>query len=59
VLALSVDSVHTLAEKLRHLPDTPPVIARIEADRLLFDPRTVLPEQDKTLIAAVQTALSR
>ncbi len=56
VLSIAVDSVDALAEKLRQA--TPPVIARIEDDQLLFDPRTVLPEQDKALIAALQNALS-
>jgi L-seryl-tRNA(Ser) seleniumtransferase len=54
-LAISVDSVDTLAEKLRQV--NPPVIARIEDDRLLFDPRTVLPEQDKTLVTALKNVL--
>ncbi len=34
----------------------PPVIARIEDDRVLFDPRTVLPEQDNTLLAHIRQA---
>ena len=38
-----------LEERLRRL--TPPVIARIERDRLLLDLRTVLPEQDAALAA--------
>jgi L-seryl-tRNA(Ser) seleniumtransferase len=29
---------------------TPPIIARIEDDRVLFDPRTVLPEQEGALL---------
>lgn len=32
----------------------PPVIARVAEDRLLLDPRTVLPEQDDTLISALK-----
>ncbi len=36
-----------LEERLRGL--TPPIIARIERDRVLLDLRTVLPEQDDTL----------
>ena len=28
---------------------TPPVVARIDDDRVLLDPRTVLPEQDAVL----------
>lgn len=57
VLAISVDSVDTLAEKLRSTQNTPPVIARIEDDRLILDPRTVLPEQDQPLISALQNVL--
>jgi L-seryl-tRNA(Ser) seleniumtransferase len=37
----------------------PPVVARIERDYLLLDPRTVLPEEDASLIAAVRAALGR
>ncbi len=44
-----------LARRLR-LGD-PPVVARIERDMLLLDPRTVRPEDDRTLIAAVKAAL--
>jgi len=32
----------------------PPVIARVSEDRLLLDPRTVLPEQDALVIAALK-----
>jgi L-seryl-tRNA(Ser) seleniumtransferase len=31
----------------------PPIIARIERDRVLLDLRTVLPEQDSTLLACL------
>jgi L-seryl-tRNA(Ser) seleniumtransferase len=57
VLAISVDSVESLAEKLRYSKVSPPVIARIESNRLLLDPRTVLPEQDRALVMALQKAL--
>ena len=50
-LALSVPSPDALAARLR--TGAPPVVARIEADRLLFDPRTILPEQDDALLAAL------
>jgi len=53
-VALSVPSPDALAERLRH--GEPPVIARIENDRLLLDPRTVLPGQEKMLLAAILTA---
>ena len=39
-------------QQLRRL--TPPVIARIEHDRLLLDLRTVLPDQDRSLAALLQ-----
>jgi L-seryl-tRNA(Ser) seleniumtransferase len=35
----------------------PPVIARIEADRVLLDPRTVLPEEDDALLRALRVAM--
>jgi L-seryl-tRNA(Ser) seleniumtransferase len=31
----------------------PPVIARIMDDRLVFDPRTVLPGQEQAMIGAI------
>ena len=37
----------------------PPVVGRIEKDRLLLDPRTVLPEQDETLLLALLAAVER
>ena len=38
---------------------TPPVIARIENDRLLLDLRTVFPEQEDALAASIMTACGR
>jgi len=35
----------------------PPLVARIERDALLLDPRTVLPQQDSTVIRVVRAAL--
>ena len=37
----------------------PPVVARIEDDRVLLDPRTVLPEEDEALLWGVRAALAR
>ncbi|OUC05011.1 hypothetical protein RY27_29875 [Litorilinea aerophila] len=34
-----------------------PVICRIQQDQLLFDPRTVLPEQDPVLLDTLREAL--
>jgi L-seryl-tRNA(Ser) seleniumtransferase len=57
VLAITSDSVNRLAEKLRYTRLAAPIIARIEHDRLLLDPRTVLPEQDQALILALREVL--
>ncbi len=35
-----------------------PVIARIEEDRVLLDPRTVLPEEDGPLLDALRAAVA-
>ncbi len=51
VLALASPTPDALAHRLR-AADLP-VICRIQADRLLFDPRTVLPEGDDDLIATI------
>jgi len=46
----SISSPDELASRLRQF--SPPIIARIEDDRLLLDLRTVFPEQDKFVSAA-------
>jgi L-seryl-tRNA(Ser) seleniumtransferase len=56
VLALSVHSLNRFLNHLRQCQ--PPVIARLEADRVIFDPRTVLPEQDQSLLAAIHQSLN-
>ena len=55
LLALPVDDPDGVAAALRAAD--PPVVARIEDDRLLFDPRTVLPEEEEALLRAVQRAV--
>lgn len=55
-LAVSVKSADGVAQRLRAA--TPPVIARIEDNHLLFDPRTVLPEQDQALISILGEILA-
>ncbi len=55
LLAIAVDSPDELARRLR--TGDPPVVGRIENDRLLFDPRTVLPEEDEVLLEAIERAL--
>lgn len=48
-------SADELALRLRRYD--PPVIARIERDLVILDPRTVDPRDDRTVIAAVRAAL--
>ena len=35
----------------------PPIVCRIHKDALLFDPRTVLPEQEETLLTVIAQLL--
>ena len=48
-------TLDALAARLR--AGEPPVVARILRDHLLLDPRTVLPEQDSTLLEALKAAI--
>jgi L-seryl-tRNA(Ser) seleniumtransferase len=48
--------VEALARRLRE--GDPPVVARIERDTLLLDPRTVDPRQDRVLLKALHAALA-
>ncbi len=57
VLALSVKSPNRFLERLRRCQ--PPVIARLEADKVIFDPRTVLPGQDGELLAAIRLSFEK
>ena len=54
-LALEAERPNHLAAELRAA--TPPVIARIESDLVLLDPRTVLPGQDGALLHALREVL--
>ena len=53
VLELSVKSPDQYLKKLRG--QNPPVIARTENDKVLLDPRTVLPEQDTALLSVLHS----
>jgi L-seryl-tRNA(Ser) seleniumtransferase len=57
VLALPAGDADGLAARLRRAD--PPVVARIEEDRVVLDPRTVMPSEDDAVIGAVRAALSR
>ncbi len=54
LLALEHPDPEALAARLRQAD--PPVIARIRHHRLLLDPRTVLPEQERDLLAQLREA---
>jgi L-seryl-tRNA(Ser) seleniumtransferase len=56
-LALTVRSPNRFLVHLRAC--LPPVIARLEADRVLFDPRTVLPDEENDLLSAIQLTLEK
>ncbi|MHB8708522.1 MAG: L-seryl-tRNA(Sec) selenium transferase [Desulfuromonadales bacterium] len=49
-------SLQQLTERLRH--SAPPVIGRVQDDRLLLDPRTLLPGEEPLLAAALGAALT-
>jgi L-seryl-tRNA(Ser) seleniumtransferase len=51
-VALLSESADQLAADLRH--SDPPIIGRIEDNRLLLDLRAILPEQDDLLERAVR-----
>jgi L-seryl-tRNA(Ser) seleniumtransferase len=51
-LALTVAAPEQLARRLRL--DDPPVVARVERDTLLLDPRTVDPDDDETVLNALR-----
>jgi len=55
LLAINVKSPDCFLEKLRQLEV--PVIARIENDRVILDPRTVLPSQESTLLEELNSLL--
>jgi L-seryl-tRNA(Ser) seleniumtransferase len=54
LVALAIPHPDQLAAALRAAD--PPVVARIEEDRLVLDPRTVLVEEEKELLRAVKEA---
>jgi L-seryl-tRNA(Ser) seleniumtransferase len=56
VLALPPGSPDRLLAKLRHAD--PPLVGRIEDDRVVLDPRTVMPREDDAVVAAVLRALA-
>lgn len=56
LVALDVDRPDAFLARLRR--SHPPIIARVENDQILFDPRTVLEKQEGALLVEVQNALT-
>jgi len=50
------DLAQALAERLRR--QEPPVVGRISENLLLLDPRSVLPEEDQTVLQALRSAIA-
>jgi L-seryl-tRNA(Ser) seleniumtransferase len=55
LLALTVKKANQFLSKLRSLPQ--PIIARIEDEQVVFDPRTIFPEQDTQVIQSLRELL--
>ncbi len=51
-LAIALESPDDFARRLRE--NTPPIIARIEENRVVFDPRTVLASEEDALLAGIE-----
>ncbi len=56
VLALPPGEADRLLARLRACD--PPIVGRIEEDRVVLDPRTVMPWEDEAVVAAVREALA-
>lgn len=54
-LALKIDQPNRILAQLRK--QKPPIIGRVENDRVLLDPRTVLPDQEGALLVGLQNVL--
>lgn len=57
LLELQVKSAEKFLRALRK--DNPPIIARTENDKILLDPRTVLPEQEGALLVGLKNLLTK
>ncbi|GMR09404.1 MAG: L-seryl-tRNA(Sec) selenium transferase [Anaerolineae bacterium] len=56
LLALDVPHPNAFADRLRKAD--PPIVARVENDHVMIDPRTVLPGQEQTLLSGLAAALN-
>jgi L-seryl-tRNA(Ser) seleniumtransferase len=55
LLALDIPHPDSFLARLRQ--QHPPIIARVQEDRVVFDPRTVLPSQEGALLVGLQNVL--
>ncbi len=55
LLAFSLPNPNRLLDRLRRLQ--PPIVARLENDQVVLDPRTVLPDQEQILLANLSLVL--
>jgi L-seryl-tRNA(Ser) seleniumtransferase len=55
LVAFSVRQPNQILERLRRIK--PPIIARVQDDQVVIDPRTVLPEQEGALLVGLQNVL--
>jgi L-seryl-tRNA(Ser) seleniumtransferase len=55
LLALNIPSPNKFLDNLRKLPD--PIVARLDKDRVVMDPRTVLPVEEDALLRGLQDLL--
>ncbi len=56
LLALDVPHPNAFTDRLREAD--PPIVARVENDHVMIDPRTVLPGQKQTLLSGLTAALN-
>lgn len=56
---LAIDAPHPNALAGRMRRASPPIVARVDQDRVLLDPRTVLPDQDQALLDGVRACLDQ
>ncbi len=56
LVAISVDGVTAAALDTRLRAGDPPIVARIQDDRVVLDARTIAPEEDAKVIAAIERA---
>jgi L-seryl-tRNA(Ser) seleniumtransferase len=55
LIAFNLSNPNQLITRLRH--NHPPIVARLQDGRLVLDPRTILPEQEASLLAGLQAIL--